>query len=73
MDSLIARSVTSMQSDSMARQRTQLKLQVKDDSGGRAFLLLQNEWATQCAALQKGDTLIVSGGFLQPVRHTIPS
>ena len=50
-----------------------LKLQVKDDSGGRAFVLLQNEWASQCSGLQKGDTLIISGAFLQPVRQAIQS
>lgn len=70
---LVAHRVTSMQSADAARQRTQLKLQVKDDSGGRAFLLLQNEWATQCTGLQKDDTLVVSGAFLQPVRQAIPS
>ena len=54
-------------------RRTELKLQVKDDSGGRAFVLLQNEWAGQCSGLQKGDTLIISGAFLQPVRQAIQS
>ena len=52
---------------------THLKLQVKDDSGGRAFVLLQNEWASQCSGLQKGDTLIISGAFLQPVRRASQS
>jgi hypothetical protein len=46
-----------------------MRLQVKDDSGGRAFLLLQDEWATQCTGLQKDDTLIISGAFLRAVRQ----
>ena len=54
------------------RQRTELKLQVKDDSGGRAFLLLQDDWATQCAKLQERDTLIVSGAFLRPLECEDP-
>eukprot|EP01048_Picozoa_sp_COSAG05_P001345 COSAG05_NODE_45_length_25418_cov_92.923299_11_plen_347_part_00 len=44
--------------------RMMLKLTAKDDSGGRANLLLYDEWAIQGAPIQHGHTLIVSGARL---------
>ena len=50
-----------------ATGRTELKLQVKDEFGGRAFLLMQDGWAAQGARLQEHDQLIVSAAFLRPL------
>jgi hypothetical protein len=45
-----------------------LKLTARDETGGRANLLLHDEWARQCVPIRKDDTLIVSGATLEELK-----
>ena len=47
-----------------------MKISVKDDANTRANLLLYGRWATQCACIRKGDTLLVSGAVLRDLSDT---